>query len=79
MLAAGEADGITRQGAGRGDRGRCLRLLLYGCQHLRGRDVPEGRRDEQGPYWLYQTQRASQQHGGVLAGGPVDAPLQVTN
>jgi hypothetical protein len=40
---------------------------------------PSRRRDEQHPYLPGQAERISQQHGGVLACGAVDASLQVTN
>ena len=51
----------------------------HGPQHLRSRDQPAGRRHEQRAHRLGQAQRAAQQHGGVLAGSAVDAPLQVTD
>ena len=48
-------------------------------QHLPGRDLAPGRRDEQLPGRTGQAQRTGQQLGGVLAGGAVDAPLQVAD
>ncbi len=51
----------------------------HGPQHLRSRNQPAGRRHEQRAHRLGQAQRAAQQHGGVLAGSAVDAPLQVTD
>ena len=54
-------------------------LPSRGRQHLRGRDAPAGRRDEQAAHRLGQAQSAGQQHRGVLAGRAADAPLQVTD
>ena len=48
-------------------------------QHLPGRGLAPGRRDEQLPGRPGQAQRTGQQFGGVLAGGAVDAPLQVAD
>ena len=48
-------------------------------QHLPGRGLAPGRRDEQLPGRAGQAQRTGQQLGGVLAGGAVDAPLQVAD
>ena len=45
-------------------------------QHMPGRGLAPGRRDEQLPGRAGQAQRTGQQLGGVLARGAVDAPLQ---
>ena len=68
-----------RLGRHRAARGRRGGLTPYGRQHLRGRDPPAGRRHEHRAHRLSQAQRARQQHGGVLAGRKVDAPLQVAD
>ena len=52
---------------------------LPGRQHLGGGGLAAGRRDEQGAHRPGQAQRTSQQPGGVLMRGGVDAPLQVTD
>ena len=47
VAAAGEADGIPRQGlGGRGRGGARRHRVPHGRQHLRGRAVSAGRRDE---------------------------------
>ena len=78
-LAAGEAGDIPRQRPGRRRRERPRAVLLAGRQHVLGRAPPAGRRDEQLAHRPGQAQRTGQQHRGVLAGGAVDAPLQVTD
>ena len=56
--------------------------LGWGCaartnrQHLPGRGLASGRRDEQLPGRAGEAQRTGQQFGRVLAGGAVDTPLQ---
>ena len=77
-LAAGEVGDIARQGPG-GRRGGSRRLSSHGRQHLRGRGAAAGRGDEQRARRLGQAQRVGQQQRGVLAGGAVDAPFQVTD
>ena len=79
-LAAGEPADIARQrpGGGRGRR-RAVRRGLPGGQHLGGRCPAAGRRDEHHPHVPAQLERVRQQLGAFLAGGPVDAPLQVTD
>ena len=52
------------------------RAAVPGRQHVLGRGLAPGRRDEQLPGRPGQAQRIGQQPGGVLAGGAVDAPLQ---
>jgi hypothetical protein len=76
--AAGEAGDIARQRPGR-RRGGPGRLSRPGRQHLGGRSPPAGRGDEQRTRRLSQAQRIGQQPGGLLMGGAVDAPLQVTD
>ena len=58
---------------------RPRRRARPGGQHLPGRDAAAGRRDEQLPPPPGQAQRTGQQHRAVFAGGPADAPLQVTD
>ena len=60
-------------------RAPARRLPVQGGQYLRGRGAAAGRRHEQRAHRPGQAQRGSQQLGGVLAGGPVDAPLQVAD
>jgi hypothetical protein len=68
------------QALARGRISRCpAGLPSHGRQYLRGRGPPAGRRYEHGAHRLGQAQRAGQQLGGVLAGGAVDTPLQVTD
>jgi len=70
----------TRQGrTRRRPRSRAVQLLRHLVQHLGGRGPPPGHRDEQIARRLSQAQRAGQQPRGVLAGGAVDAPFQVTD
>jgi len=78
-LAAGEADGIPRQGPGGCRCGGSRCLFPPGRQHVLRRSLAPRRRDKQRAYRLGQAQRIGQQLRGVLAGGPVDAPLQVTD
>jgi hypothetical protein len=52
-------------------------LAALGGQHVLCRCPPPGRCHEQLVHQPGQLQRASQQEGSVLAGGPVDTPLQV--
>ena len=58
---------------------RARRPAFPGRQHVLGRTAATGRRHEQLPHRPGQAQRIGQQLGGVLAGGAVDAPLQVTD
>ena len=78
-LTAGEAADITRQRPGRCRRGRPGRHASPGRQDLVRRGPPAGRRDEQHLYRPGQAQRAGQQQRGVLPGGAVYPPLQVTD
>ena len=55
------------------------RGFVQGRQHICGRDAAAGGRHEQRAGRLGQAERAGQQLGGVLAGGAVDAPLEVTD
>ena len=48
-------------------------------QHLPGRGLTPGRRDEQLPGRAGEAQRTGQQLGGLLAGGAVDTSLQVAD
>jgi hypothetical protein len=78
-LAAGEADGIPRQGPGGRCRERSRCLSPRGRQHVLRRSLAPGRRDKQRAYRLGQIQRIGQQPRGVLMRGAADAPLQVTD
>ena len=79
VLAAGEGRDIARQRpAGRRRRRRPGRSRR-GRQDIARRCAAPGRRDEQVAGRAVQTQRGGQQHRGVLAGGGVDAPFQVTD
>ena len=77
-LAAGEGGDIPRQRPGGRRRGR-PRRSRRGRQHLAGRRPAAGRRHEQLARRPGQAQRTGQQQRGVLAGGAVDAPLQVAD
>ena len=78
---ADEAGQRGREAMHAADRGPgcLLHLPLHGRKHSRGWGAAAGRRDEQGAHRLGQVQRLGQQQSGVLAGGVVDAPLQITN
>ena len=78
-LAAGEPADIPRQRPGGGRGRRRGRRGLPGGQHLGGRCPAAGRRDEHPPHIPAQLERVRQQLGAFLAGGPVDAPFQVTD
>ena len=52
---------------------------LPGRQHSLDWPAAAGRRDEQLARLTVQAQRPGEQHGGVLAGGAIDAALQVTD
>jgi hypothetical protein len=78
-LAAGEAADVPRQALRSCCRRAIGRPVKPGGKHLRGRCPATCRRDEQHPYLPGQAERISQQYGGVLAGGAVDASLQVTD
>ena len=78
-LAAGEAADITRQAPRNYCRRAIGRTVKPGCKHLRGRRPPTRRRDEQHPYLPVQAECISQHYGGVLAGGAVDASLEITD
>ena len=78
-LAAGESGDVTRQAPGgcRGEGAR--RIAVPGHQHLGGRGLATRRRHEQRTHRPGQAQRIGQQQRGVLVGGAVDTPLQVTD
>ena len=77
-LAPGEGGDIPRQRPGR-RRKRARHAPLPGRQHGFYRPAPPGRCDEQFARRPVQAQRAGQQQRGVLAGGAVYPPLQVTD
>ena len=72
---AGEAGDVARQRAD----GRRPAGPAAGRQRLHGRGLPTRRRLEQLPLRPGQVQRVGQQPGGLLARGPVDPPLQITD
>ena len=77
--AAGEAGDVPRQPAGRRRGERPQGRALPGRHHIPGQAPPARRSHEQLCDRPGQTKRPRQQHRGLLAGGPVDAPLQVTD
>jgi len=77
--AAGEAGDVPRQPAGRRRGERPQGRPLPGRHHIPGQAPPARRSHEQLCDRPGQTKRPRQQHRGLLAGGPVDAPLQVTD
>ena len=77
-LAAGRTGDITRQGRWRRG-GEGSRHLARGGERLGSPRAPPRRRDKQLAHRPGQAQRIGQEHGGILAGGTVDPPLQITD
>jgi len=77
--AAGEAGDIPRQPAGRCRGERPQGRPPPGRHHVLGAASPARRGHEQLCRRLRQAKRLRQQYRGLLAGGPVNAPLQVTD
>ena len=77
-LTADERGKIPRQRLSH--RGKTVSgYLLPGRQHLFGGDLAQRRGHKQPAYRLTEAQRTGQQPRGVQPGGPVDAPLQITD
>ena len=77
-MPAGAGD-ITRQRLGRRGCGRGEGLRPHGRQHLRRVAAAPGGRHEHGANRFGQVQGPGQEQGGIFAGRPVDAPLQVAD
>ena len=76
--AASEGGDITRQRPGRRGRER-PRPTTPGRQHVGGRPASARRRHEPPAHRPGQAQRIGQLAGGILMGGAVDSPFQVTD